>query len=133
MSTINQHTPGPLSLDVEVLGTNWAVTTEGHPVFAAARGAPERRKPMEANRDLMIAAYNAFDKAARELGVDTTELAEKIDILSLLKTVGSKDSASPANDDALWYVEVCGVKKHITTSRVREDLADIITQHEHHN
>lgn len=39
----------------------------------------------EANRNLLAAAYSAFDKAGRELGVDATVLAQTIDLVRLVR------------------------------------------------
>lgn len=73
--TINQQTRGPL-----VACDHYLHAREKK--FVAVSGGDENQK--EANARLLAASYNAFDKAARELGVDATELAERIDLAALI-------------------------------------------------
>lgn len=76
---INQQHKGPLERDER--GHIWA--TEGsHPTASCgSHYHPSHfvgmRDEEEANTNLVTAAYNAFDKTARDLGVAAVELAEK--------------------------------------------------------
>ena len=51
-----------------------------------------------ANQRLLMAAFNAFDKVGRELNIDAAELAERIDLTLVLRTLAV--SASTLTDIA---------------------------------
>jgi hypothetical protein len=83
MSTINQQTPGPvvtyrLSRDSDPDEREILVTGDFEDEITGIIS-----KSVDAR--LLAAAYNAFDKAGRELGVDAAELAEKVDLVGTLK------------------------------------------------
>jgi hypothetical protein len=95
---INQHTPGPILTDdgfiriedqaqnlLEDVGTarEWVACGPGdeedttRPASVVFLAHPDNAK-------LLASAYNAFDKTARSLGVDATELAEKFPLESAI-------------------------------------------------
>lgn len=81
---VNRQTPGPIS------PTLFASGCDELPGFRVADvvgpkgpdGEPERL----ANRRLLAAGFNSFDRAGRELGVDAAVLAETIDLVTLWRT-----------------------------------------------
>lgn len=66
------------------------------------------------NADLLCAAYNAFDKAGRELNVDATELAKNLDIAKVIRLL-----------DRLSY-EAENVDYHKPSDAVIRMLAEIM-------
>lgn len=88
---MNKQTPGPLylngSLICAALNHTRALTENISVTLAEVNGPnrvdliPER----EANKELLAASYNAFDKAGRELGVDAAELARTIDLAEVIR------------------------------------------------
>lgn len=83
MSTINAQTPGRM---IAVFHGNgkWGLGSESRQGVIGSRD-PWRGHEVEsdANGRLLAAAYTAFDKAGRALGVDAATLAESIDLAGL--------------------------------------------------
>lgn len=77
-----------------------------------------------ANAQLLAAAYTAFDKAGRELGIDATKLANNIDlaamILSLIESteVLAELAASLKNAEIMLSVSSTCLKRAQTASEV---------------
>jgi hypothetical protein len=65
------HTPGPLYIDGQNIIANEAE-------IAIAKVYGNIGQPGEANSRLLAAAYNAFDSAARKLGINAVEFAERM-------------------------------------------------------
>lgn len=83
---INPQTPGPLTV------TKARHLDYVHTVKADRWGNTDPVCTAESDdARLLAAAYNAFDKAGRELGTDAAELAERIDIAGLVRQVGIVD------------------------------------------
>lgn len=84
-TAINQQTAGPLSLD-PVTGCLY----DSQDVVIADTindQSPYGEKQQDANVALLKSAYNAFDKAARTLGVDAAELAGAIDLAEMVSEI----------------------------------------------
>jgi hypothetical protein len=117
MTKINQHTPGPLEL--EGRGNIWpADGSSDYPVADCGshynwKFASDLSVKEKASAQLLVAAYNQFDRAARALGVDAVELAEKIDLLKILKE-WSSCNPNPLRENPLAPL-VCeyGLSKHL--------------------
>jgi len=115
---INEQTPGPLvSLPnkpsseehpypmarvVSSGGTNVAFVA--WPVRHPSNGVGPRK-----NAKLVAAAYSAFDIAARELGVDATELAEK---MNLIEMIGNAAGTHVPAQIRVVLESVAGLTKH---------------------
>ncbi len=69
----------------------------------------------EANQRLLAAAYTAFDKAGRELGVDAVKLAETIDLAQLAKwahaVVACHAAMSPGDAETPLDSAIYGLSK----------------------
>ena len=78
---MNTQTPGPL-----FVGLNSRIQTAPSPtngrILADLTHSDQRDLPAEAA--LFAAAYTAFDRAGRELGVGAVELARSIDLAALI-------------------------------------------------
>lgn len=118
---INQHTPGPVRADPS---TPHLVTPAGGVLCAVAIAQTNQASlpvtaqylEAEANAKLLAAAYNAFDQAARKLGVDAIELAEKFPLESTIEFLCSHNPDSRMGDDEAsrdllhdWF----GIQKHL--------------------
>ena len=67
------HTPGP------VIATGGTIQVDSPPHFIAIVGhARSRHRGPKANARLLAAAYNAFDSAAKNLGINAVEFAERM-------------------------------------------------------
>ena len=93
---MNHHTEGPLKMAtfpiIESSGFTFNVATINTSGFCA----PDSEQ--RANAKLLRASYNAFDKAGRALGVDAAELAEQIDLATLIRAARElHDAASRPN------------------------------------
>lgn len=111
---MNAQTPGPITIrstpgGEELLDqhdcTVALVPRYGSAIVPAGYVAPWHRA--QSNADLLGAAYLAFDRAGRELGVDATEFAKSLDLVGLIRgairTVAhpGSDGARDALDQAL--------------------------------
>lgn len=82
MTPINQQTPGPLTVNgpfpeqIDYITLNAPSAGLSHVVRVNTLDVP--------SACLLAAAYSAFDKAGRELGIDAAELAESIDLAALI-------------------------------------------------
>lgn len=89
MNTINAQTPGPVAA-VSPHPGQWALVPVNHgkapECWTLAYVRDFQRNDAE-NARLFAASYNAFDKAGRELGIDAAELAERIDLVTLIRAV----------------------------------------------
>jgi hypothetical protein len=81
---MNKHTPGPLKAVPESKHVKAHLVSEhGEPISTIEQLGKARST---ATAKLSAAAYSQYDKVAREwLGVDATELAEKMDLLTILR------------------------------------------------
>ncbi len=88
-SNPNRHTPGPLV---------WAGTEAEPAAYVSLHGSTldgnETRhvltcsmEPTAADANLIAAAYTAFDKAARSLGVEAQDMAERLNLAALIRGV----------------------------------------------
>ncbi len=88
MNPINLQTTGPIATDAaESGGVRLFSTVNGANVaFTDDLNDRDLKGQYEdaANGRLLAAAYSAFDKAGRELGIDATELAGKLDLVALI-------------------------------------------------
>jgi hypothetical protein len=118
MTPINQQTPGPISPAgpgqlFDICG-NEVLTLKAYGAGIAPEGWAYPWHRVEENRHLIAASYNAFDKAGRELGIDATELASKLDIARLMRAayaaamdadgIGGK---GPAKIDGALLCDLC--------------------------
>jgi hypothetical protein len=72
----------------------------------------------QANADLALAAYNAFDKAARALGVDATELATKLPLLDLIRcTPGIVRYPGTKSGTRCYLEDSFDITKHLTKTK----------------
>ena len=74
------HTPGPVWIDDDgciAAGTGDEYVTIADP-HCGDLNLPENGRTMVANKRLLAAAYNAFDSAARKLGLNAVEFAERV-------------------------------------------------------
>ncbi len=85
---MNTQTRGPLDL-VPLSTGNYALgNTAGEAIAKVLRLPADecaRDAETEANARLLAAAFTAFDKAGRELGIDAATLAERIDLAAILR------------------------------------------------
>ncbi len=92
MNPINQQTAGPVEVGERDLYIHLFAPIPGRNRYAIADAniidwgdSPIiSRDQAIANARLIAAAYSAFDKAGRELGIDATELAGKLDLVALI-------------------------------------------------
>jgi len=84
---MNNQTPGPLEASN---GLIWPPTMDA-PVGGITREVFDHYQQLtpqqEANTALLAAAYTAFDKAGRELGIDAAELARTLDIAAVFQVL----------------------------------------------
>lgn len=81
---MNTHTPGPLHIGLRP--GPFLYGPKGEQVADLRSPAPLLpHEETRANMALLRNSYNAFDKAARKLGIDAGELAETIDLAALIK------------------------------------------------
>lgn len=93
---INQQTPGPL-----MVGRR-RFSHEGQPLNADGEQVAYTLPHLlasEANAALLAASYTAFDRAARELGVDAVELAESLDLAAIIGTLRDLSDAIECADE----------------------------------
>ena len=112
MSTINQQTPGPAWVDDD----NCVATGGGDDYRTIAEVFRPNRRDLisikNANARLLAAAYTAFDKAGRDLGVDAAELAHRIDLAGLIHFV--RIAASYPNEhQSTARVLISGLPGHL--------------------
>ncbi len=88
MPEINQHIDGPLVALAPHEGDNFLNVNyelhDGYGRTATVYGDPDDPETKATSR-LLAAAYNAFDKAGRQLGIDAAELAELLDIAETVR------------------------------------------------
>lgn len=124
---INQQTPGPLFVDdgfirieeqAQIIVSD--IDTEREWTAAGPGDEDNVDRPAQVsflahptNAKLLAAAYNAFDKAAREMGVDAVELAEKFPIEDAIEVWASAHVPNMPHKEFLhgWF----GISKHIKT------------------
>lgn len=82
---INRQTPGPVVLDNSI--TYWLFTADNKPICTMPLGGWRGRHIQEANAHLLAAAYTAFDRAGRTLGLDAAELAGRIDLAEMIQAL----------------------------------------------
>jgi len=84
---INAQTPGPLKYDniSGPVNNDWAILSSywGSQVRVDPCGGDCYQR--DANANLLAAAFNAFDAAGRELGIDAAKLATKVNLTALLR------------------------------------------------
>lgn len=119
---INQHTPGPMvarishapRLDTPSGGVLCAVAVAQ--TNQTSLPTTEQLVEAERNAELLAAAYNAFDKVARKLGVDAVELAEKADLIELLEmwSVAQTTMNDWSKEEILRNLSTrFGIRKHL--------------------
>lgn len=118
---INQHTPGPLRYagfigEGKCNGTH-SVDPRGRCVLDNPQPDGMPAAEGEANAKLSVAAFNQFDRAARALGVDATELAEKIDLLHLIQEWASFNKQHPMTALIVQRGVTKQLHQHAQTSR----------------
>lgn len=82
---MNSQTPGPLAhhkAKIGILPGHTIETANGLSILAFVYGI---NNDDTGNAALFTAAYTAFDRAGRELGLDATELAKSLDVAALVK------------------------------------------------
>jgi hypothetical protein len=107
--TINAQTPGPLALSHQMpdgfslaheiapnCGKLVCVATVHNVGGWPFNGHGLDDEKARANLRLLAAGYNAFDRAARALGVDASELAERLDLAALIREVRAMVGTDPA-------------------------------------
>ncbi len=78
--TINAQLPGPIAANLSDIGPLVDIrTADSSRQVAECMVGPETAA-------LMAAAYSAFDRAGRSLGVDATELARSVDLAALIRS-----------------------------------------------
>lgn len=88
---MNSQTPGPLhATEVGVTMQDALRAPDNTNVAMVNNTSKGRKMPRGANARLLAAAYNAFDRAGRELGVDAASLAQKIDLVTLIREAEGK-------------------------------------------
>lgn len=86
--TINRQTPGPLFHHKNAV--YWfppgKTVADGY-IGVASVTEQDDLDLRDSNARLLAAAYTAFDKAGRELGLDAAELAEAVDIAGMIRAL----------------------------------------------
>jgi hypothetical protein len=94
--TKSPHTPGPTWIDDDGCiaagkGDNYVTIADPH---CSNLAVPENECPTVANAGLLCAAYNAFDSAARKLGLDAIEFAESMQDSKLSDVIDALERTS---------------------------------------
>lgn len=85
MNQINAQTPGPLFVGRGERIQTKAAPWNGRILADMTHNAHPETRTTKAEARLFAAAYTAFDKAGRELGLDAATLAESIDLAALIR------------------------------------------------
>jgi hypothetical protein len=110
------HTPGPLHIEpcVDDDGASIVICGKGnvgvvakieYPIGGYEGKVSITRAEDEANARLLAAAYNAFDSAAKKLGVNAVELSERMQLGAIADLISALEQAREHIDGEIDVVD----------------------------
>lgn len=105
---LNPQTPGPL-----VALSSSTIDAQAKSAWIATIKERDSDGERAANQALLMASYNAFDKAGRTLGVSAEQLAQSLDVVRVIRFLdglsdmveGGRLKREDIPDDYAWLVE----------------------------
>ena len=108
-ATINAQTEGPLAYSTYLAShLFYGPASRCYVVMDTPQPHGMSEEEWNANRRLHLAARNVFDRAGRELGIDAAELAEKLDLVALIRAaIDAQESLGRMPDTEGAYRITC--------------------------